>query len=99
MSIAIFTNFGYTTQDGELTPLMIAARNNNGQLVEQFICQAGIKDKLGKTALMYAVHAQSYSSIDILKLQENKIFDNYNQTALDHAIEYGFNEVIEHLKA
>ncbi|CAL6001076.1 Ankyrin_repeat protein 1 [Hexamita inflata] len=65
---------------------MIAAQNNNAELVRIFIEQNVRKDAYGSTALMYAVLNDADAAVKELAKYELNEVNNQNMTARDIAL-------------
>ncbi|CAL6087350.1 Ankyrin_repeat protein 1 [Hexamita inflata] len=84
--LAQFLTQNYKYQRQGITPLMIAAQNNNAELVKIFIQQNGRKDVYGTTALMYAVLNDADAAVQELAKYELHEVNNSNMTARDIAL-------------
>lgn len=76
------------------TPLMLAAGGGYKELVELWLSDAAIRDREGKTALMYAAINGHSDCCTILIELEQKAVDNKGLTALMHAAQKGHLSVI-----
>ncbi|CAL6087358.1 Ankyrin_repeat protein 1 [Hexamita inflata] len=86
IQLAEFLTQNYKYQRQGITPLMIAAQNNNTELVKIFIQQNGRKDVYGTTALMYAVLNDADAAVQELAKYELNEVNNQKMTARDIAL-------------
>ncbi|CAL6094294.1 Ankyrin_repeat protein 1 [Hexamita inflata] len=86
IKLAQFLTQNYKYQRQGITPLMIAAQNNNAELVKIFKQQNGRKDVYGTTALMYAVLNDADAAVQELAKYELHEVNNQNMTARDIAL-------------
>ncbi|CAL6082675.1 Ankyrin_repeat protein 2 [Hexamita inflata] len=90
----LFERYGFVVENSKKTPLMIAAQNNNVELVKLFMSQAKSRDAAGMTALMYAVVHDSLDCIKLLKQAEKEIKDNSGWNAMQYADGFRSDEAI-----
>ncbi|CAL6097420.1 Ankyrin_repeat protein 2 [Hexamita inflata] len=90
----LFERYGFVVENSKKTPLMIAAQNNNVELVKLFMSQAKSRDAAGMTALMHAVVHDSLDCIKLLKQAEKEIKDNSGWNAMQYADGFRSDEAI-----
>ncbi|CAL6094288.1 Ankyrin_repeat protein 1 [Hexamita inflata] len=86
VALALFLVINYKFEQSGVSPLMIAAQNNNAELVKIFKQQNGRKDVYGTTALMYAVLNDADAAVQELAKYELHEVNNQNMTARDIAL-------------
>ncbi|CAL6091099.1 Ankyrin_repeat protein 2 [Hexamita inflata] len=90
----LYERYGFVVENSKKTPLMIAAQNNNVELVKLFMSQAKSRDAAGMTALMHAVVHDSLDCIKLLKQTEKEIKDNSGWNAMQYADGFRSDEAI-----
>ncbi|CAL6094304.1 Ankyrin_repeat protein 1 [Hexamita inflata] len=86
VALALFLVINYKFEQSGVSPLMIAAQNNNAELVKIFKQQNGRKDVYGTTALMYAVLNDADAAVQELAKYELHEVNNQNMAARDIAL-------------
>lgn len=84
---------GRCMRDGT-TALMLAAVSNHDSVLNLLEVEARMQDNHGRTALILAAQAGSFSCVKILAAWEVNARDQYGNTALMHAARNGHTEIV-----
>lgn len=77
------------------TALMYAAQHNQARAIRRLIpYESGLRDKCGRTALIYAIECRNRHVIPLL-LEEAWLIDFHGKTPLEYALERGLNEFVD----